>query len=48
MGYIGTMENEMETTELFWVYIGFIGEIIGSYLDNGKENGSCYIGVVLG
>ena len=31
-GYIGIMENEMETTIVYWGYIW----------DNGKENGNYY------
>ena len=30
------MEKKMETTRIYWDYIG----------DNGKENGNCYNGVI--
>ena len=48
-GYIGIMEQKMETTIL--VYIGVMEKkmettILGSYRDNGKENGNYYIGVI--
>ena len=38
-GYIGIMEKKMETT-----IMGYIGYILGLYWDNGKENGSYYLG----
>ena len=34
-GYMGIMENEMETTIMG--YIGIIGYILGLYWDNGKN-----------
>ena len=34
-GYIGMMEKRMETTIVYWGYIG-------SHRDNGKENGNYY------
>ena len=34
-GYIGIMEKKMETTIVYWVYIGV-------YWDSGKENGNYY------
>ena len=38
VGYIGIMENQMETTMMG--YIGIIGYILGLCWDNGKENGN--------
>ena len=39
-GCIGIMENKLETTMVYW---GIYGVILGSYKDNGKENGNCYL-----
>ena len=38
IGYIGIMENKMETTIVYW----------GLYGDNGKENGNYYNGFYIG
>ena len=40
-GYIGIMEEKMETTV---VYRGYIGIILGLYRDNGNKNGSYRLG----
>ena len=42
-GYIGIMEKKMETT-INGSYRGHIEYIWGLYWDNGKENGSYYLG----
>ena len=39
MGCIGMMAKTMEATVM-----GYIGYILGLYRDNGKENGSYYLG----
>ena len=50
-GSIGIMEKKMETTRVYWGYIGFrilglywgtIRVILGFYRDNEKENGNYY------
>ena len=50
-GNIGIMEKEMEATIVYWGYIGIMENKLettivcwGLYWDNGKENGSYYIG----
>ena len=44
-GSIGIMEKKMETLGPFkGIYRGYIGVIWGFYRDNGKENGSYYLG----
>ena len=45
---IGIMEHEMETIGIIRFFSGYIGVILGSYWDNGKENGNYCIMLGLG